>query len=154
MSCENAKQAIFFFPPRVYHAYVWMASDNCETIISSVNVQMARLLSMFTRYILSIYQISIYMDEPIIRFLNERTMIKLIFVTICVDFNYNKHLQIFFHLQYSKFDTIPSEAVWKNWPLMMQLRFENSRKMRQTVCKNYSCKLRTDFKGYAETCVN
>lgn len=64
-----------------------MASDNCETIISSVNVQMARLLSMFTRYILSIYQISIYTDEPIIRFLNERTMIKLIFVTICVDFN-------------------------------------------------------------------
>lgn len=87
-----------------------MASDNCETIISSVNVQMARLLSMFTRYILSIYQISIYTDEPIIRFLNERTMIKLIFVTICVDFNYNKHLQIFFHLQYLKFDPIRSSV--------------------------------------------
>ena len=87
-----------------------MASDNCETIISSVNVQMARLLSMFTRYILSIYQISIYTDEPIIWFLNERTMIKLIFVTICVDFNYNKHLQIFFHLQYLKFDPIRSSV--------------------------------------------
>lgn len=37
-------------------------------------------------------------------------MIKLIFVTICVDFNYNKHLQIFFHLQYLKFDPIRSSV--------------------------------------------
>lgn len=130
-----------------------MASDNCETIISSVNVQMARLLSMFTRYILSIYQISIYTDEPIIWFLNERTMIKLIFVTIYVSTLINKRTCRFFSI-YNIRNSIPSEAVWKNWPLMMQLRFENSRKMRQTVCKNYSCKLRTDFKGYAETCVN
>lgn len=47
VSYENAKQAIFF-TAYIHHAYVRMASDNCETIISSVNVQMARLLSMFT----------------------------------------------------------------------------------------------------------
>lgn len=75
-----------------------MASDNCETIISSVNVQMARLLSMFTRYILSIYQISIYTDEPIIWFLNERTMIKLIFVTIYVSILINKRTCRFFSI--------------------------------------------------------
>lgn len=101
-----------------------MASDNCETIISSVNVQMARLLSIFTRYILSIYQISIYTDEPIIRFLNERTMIKLIFVTIYVSILINKRTCRFFSI-YNIWNSIPSEAVWKNWLLMMQLRFEN-----------------------------